>query len=81
MTDEMNKEILGEKFRLFLDNEMPVHITNKKDSWFNGYVKEVGSIFVIIDEFKLGRKLIFYDEIFSVEHYLTKEGKKENGTK
>ena len=66
-----------EKLRLFLQNNLPVHIKTKKDSWINGHVLEVGSVFCIINEFKLGRLLVFFDEIYELESY-KKEG--DDGT-
>lgn len=61
-----------QKLRVFKDKEIPVHIKTHSDKWVNGFVKEVGSDFVIIEEFKYGEYLVFFREIFTLETY-TKE--------
>ena len=66
-----------QKLKVFSDKNLPIHIKTKKDSWINGYIIEIGSIFCIVEEFKLGRTIIFFDEISELDVY-KKEG--DDGT-
>lgn len=58
-----------ERFKVFLDKEIPVHITRKDGSWANGFIKEISSNFIILEEFKQGSIVIFLSEIDKVDSF------------
>jgi hypothetical protein len=59
----------GNRFKIFLDKNIPVHIRTFNGKWVNGMVLEIGSQFVVIDEFKFGRLITFFSEIDVLETY------------
>jgi hypothetical protein len=63
--DEENKK----KIETFFKEEMPVHIVTHNNRWINGYIKEIKPDFFVLEEFKTGRLLIFFSEIWSLESY------------
>jgi|TARA_R100000093_G_scaffold71308_1_gene46671 hypothetical protein len=67
MTDDTGT--MERKAQVFLEKEIPVHISDKGGSWFNGVIKEVGADFLILEEFKLGRQVIFFAEVSKFETY------------
>lgn len=66
------RDDINDKCKIFLDKQVPVHITRNDKSWANGFIKEVGSTFITLEEFKQGRLVIFFSEIYQIETY-TKE--------
>lgn len=66
-----------QRLSVFLKKEIPVHITTKNGTWVNGYVKEVGDSFAIVDEFKYGKTIVFFSEIHLLESYTPREIKKD----
>ena len=75
MEDET--ELMKRKAQVFLDRETPVHISDKTDSWHNGFIKEISADFLVLDEFKFGEQVIFFSEIVKFESY-TKEVKDDS---
>ena len=48
-------------------NKTPTHIIKKDRQWMNGIILDVGSNFFIIEERKLGRRIVMFHELHSVE--------------
>ena len=69
-----DNEMNNEKAQVFLEKQIPVHIVVRDKDWANGFIKEIGSNFLILDEFKKGRLVIFFFEIITMDTF-TKEVK------
>ena len=64
----------GKKLEIYFKQNIPIHINTTSDKWLNGYIIEIGSTFAILDEFRYGRTLVFFQEIKVLDAY-TKEAK------
>lgn len=73
MVDEYDYE---KRLRVFFSKGIAVHIVLKNNKWFNGYIREIGSDFIILNEFKFGETLIFFSEITNLETFTKKDGAK-----
>lgn len=60
---------IDDKCKVFFEAGLPVHITRIDKSWANGLITEIGSVFILLDEFKQGRLLIFLKEIYNIESF------------
>jgi len=69
--DERQRDNLV-KIKVFFERKIPVHLLKKDREWMNGYIKEVGNDFFLIDELKFGERIVFLIELFSIEE-LVKE--------
>ena len=65
----MNEELIKKRAQFFLDNNQPVHIQTNKITWYNGYITDVRSDFIMINDFKLGEMPVFFMEIVTVDKY------------
>lgn len=65
----INEITINDKSKVFFEKQIPVHIVVKNGEWSNGYIKEVGSNFLILEEFKKGKIIIFFAEVTSIESY------------
>ena len=62
----MNEEerIKNEKIaRYFCENQIEAHLIRNDGIFFNGFIKEVGADFCIIDDKEDGGKLVFFQEL------------------
>jgi len=69
---QMTDELMKRRADIFCKKQIPVHITKKDLGWLNGFIKEVGADFIILNEFKLGEMPVFFLEIKNIETF-TKE--------
>lgn len=65
MDDEEKKK----RIDLFFDRQIPVHIITQTGKWVNGYVKEISSEFIIINDRVRGEQLVFFNEMFKIEQF------------
>lgn len=70
----MDEKMINETAQVYLKKEIPVHITKHDGEWLNGFIKEMGSNFFMIEEFKKERMPVFFSDILNIETY-TKEVK------
>lgn len=68
----MNDEMIKDKAKVYLEKQIPVHITKNDGEWLNGFIEEVSPDFLMIKEFKKELMPVFYTEIVNLETY-TKE--------
>lgn len=62
----------------YFNEEYPVHISLKTGGFKNGNIKEVKVDFFLLDDFREGEQLIFFQEIKSVSKFI-KEAKEDGG--
>ena len=65
----MNEDKIRTKAQFFFDNNKVVHIKNKSDRFFNGFIKEMASDFMIFDDRIIGETIIFFIEIKRIDIY------------
>ena len=70
----MNDTTIKTKAEYYKKEDIEVHIARCKDGidsnkFYNGKVLEIGSNFLIIDERKLHRTMVLFDEISEIEPY------------
>jgi sRNA-binding regulator protein Hfq len=70
--DETN-EGTKEKAKYFYINKISVHIFKKNGFFHNGFILEVGSDFIILDDEKDGSTPIYFIEIKEIEKRRDKE--------
>lgn len=68
--------MVQEKCEIFYKQKLPVHIVKNNGGWYNGDIKDIGSSFIILEEYKLGSMVVFFSEIVKIDSF-TKEIKKE----
>ena len=72
----MNDEKMNyEKARVFFATKTPVHIVKKNGTFYNGLIDSIsdGGDFFFINDFKEGRKLIFFLELNKdIEEFIPK---------
>lgn len=61
--------VVGKKAEFFFQKLQPVHVTYKKGFWRNGFIKEIGTDLLILDDFKEGETVIFFLEISDLEKF------------
>jgi len=57
----------------FYKRNIPVHLLKRDRQWYNGTILELTNDFFIIDERKLGRRVVFFLELYSIEELEAKE--------
>jgi len=57
------------KAKTFFNKQIPVHLLKKDREWYNGLITEISNDFFIIDEMKLGKRVVFFLEIWEIEEY------------
>ena len=57
----------------FYENKTPVHLLKRDRQFWNGVIVEFSHDFFIIDERKLGRRIVFFIELYSIEKLEAKE--------
>jgi len=61
---EDDKKLRQEELaRYFSRASIKVHIKKKNGSWFNGFIKDVGSDFFIIEDNVNGHEVVFFQEL------------------
>lgn len=70
---------LEQKANSFFKNKKAVHLSFKKDYWKNGYIREVSSDFLILDEFLEGEIACFFLELKDIQIFTTGNKLKEEG--
>ena len=74
------EEVFKVKSKYFYEKKIPVHIKFKAGYFRNGIILELNSDFLIFDEFREGRMIIFFIEIDRLEEYKSKEENREQHT-
>ena len=70
METQTDISLLTAKARVFFEKGIAVHITTHSGSWYNGLIKEHSVAYINVETFPhLTMKLIFFDEIKSIESY------------
>lgn len=69
----MKNETYETKARYFLENKAKVHIKVKSGLFYNGFILEVNSDFLMLDDHKLGETPIFFLEIIDIIKYEVRE--------
>ena len=72
MNDE-TREIMREKAKFFMNQNIAVHISKKNNFFHNGIIKEISSDFLIIVDEVEGELPVFYQEIFEIQKREAKE--------
>lgn len=65
--EDFELELLKKKAKIFYDRRQPVHVMLKKRYWKNGIILEISDDFFFIDDFKDGKELVFFIEVYSIE--------------
>lgn len=67
--------------RVFLEKDIPAHIIDKNGIWYNGFLDEVSTEFLIIIDRVLGKVPVFFQDIekfdFFIGDFSTLERRKE----
>ena len=58
----------------FFNRKVPIHLLKRDRQWYNGTILELTNDFFIIDERKLGRRVVFFLELYSIEELEAKNG-------
>lgn len=66
--------MINDKASIYLEKKIPVHITKHDGEWLNGNIKEIGSNFLMLDEFKKLSMPVFFSEILNIETYTPEAG-------
>ena len=68
--------LLYAKAKFYFDNNIPVHINLSNGRWANGKIMELpeGKEMIALDEEKLGKMVVFFEEISSLLPRVAKDG-------
>lgn len=71
-----NHKLLYAKAKFYLDNNIPIHINYTSGRWANGTIIDLpeGKEMLLLNEEKLGRMVIFFEEIASLLPRMSKDG-------
>ena len=70
MNDEINR-LRNQRIAKYLcDNKIKSHLMRKDGIFFNGFIKEIGGDFVIIEDREDGLQLVFFIEIKDLKEYV-----------
>lgn len=75
MTND-NQNLIYQKAKFYLDNSIPVHINYVSGRWANGTIIDLpeGKEMLLLNEEKLGKMVIFFEEIASLLPRIAKDG-------
>lgn len=74
--NEEEKKINEKRAYYFYRENIPVHIRDKKNYQYNGFIVEFSADFFILNDRLIGEMPIFFQEIKKIERF--KEKKEEN---
>jgi hypothetical protein len=61
------------KAKDFYKRNIPVHLLKRDRQWYNGTILELTNDFFILDERKLGRRVVFFLELYDIEELEEKD--------
>jgi len=70
---------IGKKAQLLKEQNKVVHVELSSGRFYNGYITDIGSDFLYIDDFKLGLIPVFFLEVESIDVFIVPLKKKEEG--
>jgi hypothetical protein len=73
----MIDDLMIKKIEAFKEKQIPIHLGKKDGEWLNGFIDEISTEFLILDEFKKGKIPIFFVEILFIETFTKKEGEND----